>query len=195
MLQENVLKVKNLNEKISDIEKEINDLRQTESSMTLLTFVKDPEARIRLNREIKFKESKLNSYIKERNDLLNESHQLCEVNFDDVIESGKSQVSSIFDFESLMALIDSIDIYYRIALSILIGKWVIVSATFSIIFALYGDYLISKYKLEERFPKLAKIIQLRRKLQRYYLILAISWILIVSFTEILFCVSVLSNAI
>ena len=108
------------------------------------------------------------------------------------IDMDEIQKSAIFDFEVLMTFIDSIDIFYRIAIFLLIFKYIIISSTISIVFVLYGDFLIVKYEVEKRFPKLAKIIQIRRKFQRYYLIISISWILLASFTEILFCISVLS---
>ena len=49
---------------------------------------------------------------------------------------------------------------------------------FNIILVLYGDYLIKRFDLENKFPKLAKFIQLRRKLQTYYLKLCFTWIFI-----------------
>lgn len=63
------------------------------------------------------------------------------------------------------------------ALSNLLFSNVILGSTISIVFIFYGDYLINKFKLEIRYPKLARIIQLRRTFQNYYLKLNISWIL------------------
>lgn len=48
----------------------------------------------------------------------------------------------------------------------------------SIVFIFYGDILIRYYKLEERFPKLAKFIQLRRKFQQYYFVIDVSLMVI-----------------
>ena len=55
-------------------------------------------------------------------------------------------------------------------LSNLIGFLMVLGGLVSITFILFGDYLINYFKLEERFPKLAKYIQLRQKIQRYTLI-------------------------
>lgn len=41
----------------------------------------------------------------------------------------------------------------------------------SIIAIFYGEILITKLNLEERFPKLARYIQLRRKFQQYYFLI------------------------
>jgi len=57
---------------------------------------------------------------------------------------------------------------------------IILSNILSIVFILFGDHLIIKYNLEEKYPKLAKWIQLRRRLQRYYLMMSIGLIIISS---------------
>lgn len=41
----------------------------------------------------------------------------------------------------------------------------------SILFAFYGNYFISKFNLEEKYPKFRKIIRLRVQFQQYYIIL------------------------
>lgn len=60
----------------------------------------------------------------------------------------------------------------------LLFNGLIVNYTISIIFILYGDYLINKFDLENRYPKLANFIQFRRKLQSYYLKISFFWIFI-----------------
>lgn len=47
----------------------------------------------------------------------------------------------------------------------------IISCIISIIFAILGNSLLEKLVLEKRFPKLGRIIQLRVKFQRYYIIM------------------------
>ena len=183
--------IKKLNLNITKTEEEIYGLQQIEKELSIFVLLRDPQVRMKIIREIKFKQDLLDRDINKRSELMNEAESICYKESIDFIDIDKSQRSTIFDFESLMTFIDSIDIFYRVALFLLIFKGIIISSTISIIFVLYGDYLLVKYDIEKRFPKLAKIIQLRRKLQRYYLIIAISWILIVSFTEVLFCVSVL----
>lgn len=183
--------IKKLNLNITKTEEEIYELQQSEKEVSIFVLLRDPQFRINIKKEIKYKQDLLDRDINKRSELMNEAESICYKESIDFIDIDKSQRSTIFDFESLMTFIDSIDIFYRVALFLLFFKGIIISSTISIIFVLYGDYLLVKYDIEKRFPKLAKIIQLRRKLQRYYLILAISWILIVSFTEVLFCVSVL----
>jgi|SRR5882672_2003644 len=59
----------------------------------------------------------------------------------------------------------------KLAVSLLLTKSVLFSSLISLIFVYYGDVLLTKFNLESRFPKLAKIIKLRRKFSRYYFLL------------------------
>lgn len=88
---------------------------------------------------------------------------------------------------------NSLDVFEKIAVCTLLLNQIILSALTSIVFIFYGDYLLEKYKIEQRFPKLAIIIKLRRKFQRYYLIMAILLILSVSLSQILFSVAILTK--
>ena len=51
----------------------------------------------------------------------------------------------------------------------LLLNWYILNYTISIILIQYRLYLIKRFNLEIRYPKIDKLIQLRRKLQNYYL--------------------------
>jgi hypothetical protein len=44
------------------------------------------------------------------------------------------------------------------------------SCLITILVAFYGNFLIDKFSLEEKYPKLSVIIKLRRKFQHYYII-------------------------
>ena len=52
----------------------------------------------------------------------------------------------------------------------------ILSYTITIIVILYGDYLIRRFDLVNKYPKIAKFIQMRQKLQQYYLKISFVWI-------------------
>jgi len=47
----------------------------------------------------------------------------------------------------------------------------ILTCIISILFAFSGNYLIDKFTLEQKLPKLSKIIQLRVRFQRYYIVI------------------------
>lgn len=69
-----------------------------------------------------------------------------------------NQFQEIFKNLSIVDLCILIDI---------IGIIIIFSGVMSIIFAYYGNYLISKYTLDQKFPRLSKLISLRVKFQHY----------------------------
>jgi hypothetical protein len=73
-----------------------------------------------------------------------------------------------FDFDFSIEWFKTLEGVQQLAVGIFLGKSVILSSLISIIFIFYGDILLDKYKIAEKFPKLAKIIELRKKYQKYY---------------------------
>lgn len=61
----------------------------------------------------------------------------------------------------------------------------ILTCIISIIFAISGNYLIDKFSLEHKLPKLSKIIQLRVKFQHYYAIINLVFIILAILSLIL----------
>ena len=101
--------------------------------------------------------------------------------------------SSIFylDIFSFMDWFEGLNGIKKLAISMIFAKSIIFSALTSIIFIFYGNILIKKYDLENRYPKLAFIIQLRQRFQKYYFKLNCLFILIVIITEVIFAIAVL----
>ncbi len=62
-----------------------------------------------------------------------------------------------------------ITVEQNLALITILGSIFILLSIFSIISIFYGDYLIIKLNIENKFPRLAKFIQLRRKFRQFYL--------------------------
>jgi hypothetical protein len=54
---------------------------------------------------------------------------------------------------------------------------VLIGSAISIVFVFFGEYLIQRYDLDNKYPKLAKFIHLRRKFQKYHLMLNIFFII------------------
>ena len=71
------------------------------------------------------------------------------------------------------------------ALTHLFSSVLILLCLLSIIGIVYSDYLITKFKLEEKFPKLAKILKIRKMFQQYYLFLNFT-IIIITLLAIIF---------
>jgi hypothetical protein len=72
----------------------------------------------------------------------------------------------INDFKEYLASLSAMEICLIINISSCVF---ILTCIISILFAVSGNYLIDKFSLEEKLPKLSKVIQLRVKFQRYYI--------------------------
>jgi hypothetical protein len=91
-------------------------------------------------------------------------------------------INSIFeDYNKFIASLSFINLILFTHITFAVFVLLCLSSITSVIF---GDFLIKYFNLEGKFPKIVNFIQLRRKLQRYYLILNISLIFIASVTMI-----------
>lgn len=72
--------------------------------------------------------------------------------------------------------INSLTVEEILAFSGLLLNGLILSHTISIILNLYGDYLINRFNLETRYPKLERFILLKRKFSNYNLKISFIWI-------------------
>jgi hypothetical protein len=142
------------------------------------------EEKIIWQKDIDYKDSEILKQVKKMENENTEMKKLLE-NVDG-INISESSIPNPFE------LFENLDIFSKLALSLLFLNSAIISGLISIVFIFYGDYLINKFQLEIKFPKLAKIIQLRRKFQKYYLILSILLILSGSLSQIIFSLIVLT---
>jgi len=84
------------------------------------------------------------------------------------------------------AWIQTLDYYQSVAIVNIMGLGLILLSLLQIIFIFYGTVFLDYLNLETRYPKLAKIIQLRRNFQQFYLLLNICIIAIVSIIMLFF---------
>jgi len=96
-----------------------------------------------------------------------------------------------FLFSTLYSHIAEFSLEGQIVLCFLILKSFMLSSIISILFIFYGDMLIEKYQLKDKYPSLAKVIELRVKFRRYYLIYNVLFIIVTILVEITFCIAVL----
>jgi len=120
--------------------------------------------------------------------ILKEEEDITE-NIKDLKES--SVLPFNFSIISSMDWFEGLNGIKKIAVSMILGKSVIFSALTSIIFIFYGNILIEKYDLVNRYPKLAKIIELRRKFQKYYFNYSCYLIISIILIEVAFALAVL----
>lgn len=105
--------------------------------------------------------NKFDSFINKINTLLNNSNN-------------KSQY-----LDSLQSFFEGLNYEQNLAIVHISGSIFIIFSLMNIISIFYGDRLILFFDLENKYPKIAKFIQIRRKLQQYYLLMNIGLILIV----------------
>ena len=90
------------------------------------------------------------------------------------LESSKKFVndfslSSIKDlFNNTVNFFSSFDLFTQSLIFNILCSSFLISLLFSFLIGKYGNYIIEKYNLGERFPKINKFLVLRIKLQKYY---------------------------
>ena len=86
----------------------------------------------------------------------------------------KSSILNIdFNFDKF---VENLTVEEKLALCGLVFNHLILTNTITIILILYGDYLLKRFDLVNKYPKIAKFIQLRKKFQGYYLKISFLWI-------------------
>lgn len=78
--------------------------------------------------------------------------------------------SSVFDLDEILTRFESLDGISKLAFVITFSSSIILWCLLGIMLNIYGGYLLNRFNLEERYPKLATIIKYRQKLSRYYIL-------------------------
>lgn len=88
--------------------------------------------------------------------------------------------------DTINNFLNNLTVTQSLAFTHINGSLIILFSLFSIISIFYGEFLIQKFSLEIKFPKLAKFIQLRRKFQQFYLLIntLIIFIVIIAMTYV-----------
>lgn len=75
--------------------------------------------------------------------------------------------TSLIFGEELVVLFDSLSAFAQTIFIFVMLKAVLISALFNLIFIFYGNFILNKFNLENKFPKLAKYIKMRTTFVRY----------------------------
>lgn len=89
----------------------------------------------------------------------------------------KSSIIS-FDYNNLQNFLDTLSKEELLAFSGLLFNGLALNYAVNIMIVIYSDYLIKRFDLENKYPKLAKFIEVRRKLQNFYLKICFFWLLV-----------------
>jgi hypothetical protein len=92
----------------------------------------------------------------------------------------------------LLESFDKLSGIHQFAVSLIMLQYIVLSSLITIVSTYYGDYLINKFDLVTKYPKLAKFIELRRKFQNYYFLSNVFFIAIISIAEIMISLYILT---
>lgn len=112
----------------------------------------------------------------------------------ELINDENDKKSSIFDFdlEKLWNTFESSDGITKLVWVLMFSSSAIFSSVFGIMLNLYGNYLLDRFKLEDKYPKVAIFIKYRRNLSKYYILSNFLSILLICIGNIILGLSILS---
>jgi len=99
---------------------------------------------------------------------------------------------SIFGLDELLNSFESLSGISKLLFIVTLSNTIILGCIFSIIFNLYGNYLLDRFQLEAKYPKIALFINYRRKVSKYYLISKILIIILICLINLILSISILS---
>lgn len=209
-----------LNEKIDMINNNINELKElvkngkaTEVDKKNLINYEDlhrqfkrmldacekytlPEGKSMTNQE---KVSNFDSYNKEFSDAFEKAKNVCD-NIQKDLSKNNDSINKLSDDNYITQLIKDFNNYLsnlsmtEICLVINISSSLfILSCLVTILFSVYGNFIINKLSLEEKYPKIAIFIKLRVKLQHSYILINTLLIFIVLILMIIINFITLTN--
>lgn len=125
--------------------------------------------------------------------LIKESKDLSEIsgNLVDLITRPSSRFSSEGSWLNFIKdYIDNLYVFFGqlsgeqiAAIAHFLSALVMLFCLMSVMAVIYGDYLINYLKLEEKYPRLARFIQIRRKFQHFYLFIDFSLLIVLLFGQ------------
>ena len=184
LLESNLNKLENEREILEESNNLKKDVEVLEQKLKNSVEIKrDLQAKYSENSE----DSSINDKIQEvvaKDEEIHNMYELVNSKFDSFINKINTLLSnnnnkSFTSFDSLQIFFEGLNHYQNLAIVHISGSMFILFSLINIISVFYGDKLIKFFDLENRFPKIAKFIQIRRKLQQYYLLMNIGLIIIV----------------
>ena len=136
------------------------------------------------------KESEIKKTIEAENEKLKQLNEARQKELDKFGENIKETIEnlkkkSIPPLDLLSDWFENLDGIGKLAFLSIFSNTLILVCSISIIYTLFGNYLINRFNLEEKYPKLNKFIKLRVKFQNYYLKINLTIIICVCLIQIL----------
>jgi hypothetical protein len=150
------------------------------------------------NKELQDKIDMLTSQKMENIENVNNQNKVLLDNIKEIVNPKSNDSSSNFTdlsnyFDSLQQFINSLNFEQTLAILHITGSVFILISLFSITTILYGNYFIEYFELEIKYPKLAKLIRIRRKVKKIELIITSILIIYVLLATIYVNIFILLN--
>jgi hypothetical protein len=154
-----------------DLKSRLSELQRTIEDLN--TFKNDTLTRLINNSPLTLEE-KINSLILKTEKLNSEMKNVNEA-YEKLVEIATKCCSDNFlnfnPIERIQDFLSVLNFEQTLAFVHLSGSFVIALCLLSLFTVFYSDKLIIYFKLEEKFPRIGKYIQLRRKFQHYYFLI------------------------
>jgi len=136
------------------------------------------------NSELQGKCDKLANKKIEDLESINESNKSLVDNIQNIINSkdGSSGSNSFIGnnfIDSINQILSTLNFEQTLAILHISGSIFIIISLYSIMLIILGDFFIKYFNLEERFPKIANFIKIRRKFQNYYILINVIIIVLI----------------
>jgi len=99
---------------------------------------------------------------------------------------------SIWNLDVLWSQFETFDGTTKLVCTMIFSSYVILTSILGIAINLYGNLLLDRFKLEEKFPKIASFIKYRQKVSKYVILLNVIHIIIICLINIILGISILS---
>lgn len=175
-------KFKDLDGKFKNGDKSIKEETLTQLQAKL------EELKRKESRAIKEVDDKLKSAVKYSDDTIKESDNNKII---DIIKGGDKK-SSLFYLDELLTNFESLNGILKLVVYMIFSSSIILWCLFGILLNLYGNYLIDKFNLEYKYPKIALFINYRKKISKYYIISNYLIIIIMCLLNIVLGISIFS---
>ena len=111
-----------------------------------------------------------------------------------LIDGTKDFLNNIRDlFTKYINFLDTLSLHQLGSLANLLAAIFVLTCLFSVVYIIYSDLLLKYLKIEEKYPKIQKIIKLRRKFQHFYLLINFLLIILTLIAVIIVNYTALTN--
>lgn len=156
-------KNKELNKAYSDLQQEITEVKSELQDLKNQTVIEQNETIVEQNKTILENINALKDKIE--NAINNNNNNNFIPNSDDInniFNIGIDYYNQYFDF------LNSFNLHQQMFIYNIIFSFFILSLLFDYLGGLYANYLIEKFELNTKYPKIAKLLKYRLQYQKYY---------------------------